>query len=98
MRIIYGLLLVMCVFSAAAFSETAIECYSQAGTFIGRTYLDLNQEIIYVYDGRGGYIGYIVLSDLPYLYYNKEGEKKAEVYINSAKGKAVFAFIEKEKE
>ena len=94
MRIIYLLLVMVCLVSAAAYCETAVDCYSEAGTFIGRTYLDLNKETIYVYDERGYYIGYIVLSDLPYLYYNKEGVRKAEVYINSAKAKAVFSFIE----
>lgn len=96
MKIIYCLLIIVCLFSATTYCETAIDCYSQAGTFIGRTYLDLNKEIIYVYDERSCYIGYIVLSDLPYSYYNKDGIRKAEVYINSAKGKAVFTFIEKE--
>ena len=91
-RILLIFLFVLATIQAAN-SQTVINCYSQTSKFIGVAYLYPGEDKALVYSSDGYYTGFLIIKDAPYNYYNTEGELKAQVYIDTTQGKAIFYFL-----
>mgnify|MGYP001329329392 CR=1 FL=1 len=93
MRKILLIFLLLLATVGGVHSQTVINCYSQTSRFLGVAYLYPNEDKVMIYSSDGYYIGFLIIKDAPYNYYNVEGELKAQVYIDTTQNKAIFYFL-----